>query len=278
MNPNTQYERFAQHICMKLLNYTLLKPIAVSHNVKLQGKSGCKHQIDVYWEYEHEGKLHRVAIECKNYNSMVPIGKVRDFWGVINDLDNVSGIMISRIGFQSGAIQYGNYYGIALKTLDVPTGEEQIGSISFSCYSEVRHCLFMIDKEWALQNGFNIQQLRERLSLWQPSKSEYWMETDHFPMKTLNDCIKNKNGGTIATINQLEKRISDEQLSAGYAVFPFDDAWIISEYWGPVKINEVKFEWERSIQETEYSLLAEGFVEAILKDALNDDLIYVSKY
>ena len=66
MNPNTEFERFTQRIYQKLVNNDVLKPTKVQHNVKLKGKSGCEHQIDVYWEYEIAGNMHRVAIECKN--------------------------------------------------------------------------------------------------------------------------------------------------------------------------------------------------------------------
>jgi hypothetical protein len=91
MNPDIGFELFTQRIYQKLVNNDVLKPTEVRHNVKLEGRSGCKHQIDVYWEYEIAGNKHRVAIECKNYDSLVPIGKVRDFQGVLSDLNNVNG-------------------------------------------------------------------------------------------------------------------------------------------------------------------------------------------
>lgn len=94
------------------LTNDILKPTLVQHNVKLKDKSGCEHQIDVYWEYEIAGNKHRVAIECKNYNSLVPIGKVRDFKGVLENTENtfalatedfVAGILKDAI---SGETQY----------------------------------------------------------------------------------------------------------------------------------------------------------------------------
>ena len=112
MNPNTEYERFTQYIYQKLVNNDVLKPTKVLHNTKLTGKSGCEHQIDVYWEYEIAGNKHQVAIECKNYDSLVPIGEVRDFHGVLTDLNNVNGIMVSKKGYQSGAKKYAEEYGI----------------------------------------------------------------------------------------------------------------------------------------------------------------------
>ena len=103
MNPNIEYEKFTQEIYQELVNADVLKTTEVQHNVKLKGRSGQEHQIDVYWEYEIAGTKHKVAIECKNYNKTVGIAKVRDFYGVLHDLNNVAGIMVTKVGYQKGA-------------------------------------------------------------------------------------------------------------------------------------------------------------------------------
>lgn len=59
MNSCTEFELFTQRIFDRLLNNNILKPINVRHNVKLIGKSGCEHQIDVYWEYKVKGAIHK---------------------------------------------------------------------------------------------------------------------------------------------------------------------------------------------------------------------------
>lgn len=102
-NANIEYEKFAQEVYQELVNADVVKSTEVRHDIKILGKSGQKHQIDVYWEYEIAGVLHKVAIECKNYNKPVPVSKVRDFYGVLSDLNNVSGIMVTKIGYQEGA-------------------------------------------------------------------------------------------------------------------------------------------------------------------------------
>lgn len=93
MNPNTEYEKFAQEIYQGLINAEG-HTIDVKHNIKLMGKSGQEHQIDVYWEYELAGVKQKVAIECKNYNSPVPIGKIRDFHSVLSDLTVFSSLIM----------------------------------------------------------------------------------------------------------------------------------------------------------------------------------------
>ena len=70
MNPNIEYEKFTQEIYQELVNVDVLKTTDVQHNVKLKGRSGQEHQIDVYWEYEIAGTKQKVAIECKNKSSI----------------------------------------------------------------------------------------------------------------------------------------------------------------------------------------------------------------
>jgi len=40
-------------------------------------------------------------------SKLVSIGKIRDFYGVLSDLNNVAGIMETKIGYQKGAKEYG---------------------------------------------------------------------------------------------------------------------------------------------------------------------------
>ena len=68
--------------------------------------------LDVAWrEYEKDGEVHRVAIECKNYNQKIPIGRVRDFFGVLYDIGNIKGIMACKEGYQDGAKKFADFYG-----------------------------------------------------------------------------------------------------------------------------------------------------------------------
>ncbi|MDR1810876.1 MAG: restriction endonuclease [Prevotella sp.] len=148
MNPNIEYERFTQEIYQGLINAEGVKTIDVQHNVKLTEKSGQEHQIDVYWEYEYAGVKHKIAIECKNYNSAVPIGKVRDFYGVLSDLTNVAGIMVTKVGYQAGAKKYAAQYGINLKELRTPSEEDgRAGEIDIHIKMNIRRRLFLLDDE-----------------------------------------------------------------------------------------------------------------------------------
>jgi hypothetical protein len=129
MNANTEYEKFTQEIYQGLINADGVTTIKVQHNIKLEGKSGQAHQIDVYWEYEYAGVKHKVAIECKNYNGTVSIDKVRGFYGILSDLNNVAGIMVTKVDYQAGAKKYAESYGIVLKELRAPKDKDWEGRV-----------------------------------------------------------------------------------------------------------------------------------------------------
>ena len=278
MNPNTDFERFTQYVYQKLVNNDVLKPTTVQHNVKLKGKSGCEHQIDVYWEYEIAGNLHRVAIECKNYNSQVPIGKVRDFHSVLSDLNNVNGIMVSKKGFQEGAKKYAAEYGISLKELHRPGRNVFIGSITTVMHADICHTLFLFDDDWVKEHNVNLDGIRSFYASFQFEKAAYWRAATHLPIETKDHFIRNSKGEIISSLEELEKQLPDNPEPGTEVVFPFEDGWLESRYLGSVKIREVKFEYESKTQERTINLLADDFVEAILEDALGGETNYIPRF
>ena len=278
MNPNTEFEQFTQRIYQKLVNNDVLKPTIVQHNVKLKGKSGCEHQIDVYWEYEIAGNKHCVAIECKNYDSLVPIGKVRDFQSVLSDLNNVNGMMISKKGFQEGAKKFAKEYGMALKVLTKPVEDEIIGDILIKTHADIRRYLILVDDEWASQNGLNFQKYREKMAfIANKSPEEYW-KGPHVSFETKDDVIRNSQGEKITNLEQLGNQVYAGLGPNSSHIIKYEDAWIDSRYWGPIKIKEVKFEHETDDQESIIDLYADQFVDGILKDAISGETDYVPKY
>lgn len=273
----TEFEIFTQHIYQKLVNNDVLKPTKVEHNVKLQGKSGCEHQIDVYWEYEIAGNKHRVAIECKNYNSLVPVGKVRDFHGVLSELNNVNGIMVSSKGFQTGGKKYAEEHGISLKELRAPTRDDIAGEITTIFHINRTRCLYLIDEEYAKQKNLNLQRMRDYLALTDPKKADKWKNATHIPLTLKERVIRNSTGKKISSVDELKAQLSEIMKPNSSQVFKFEDAWIETAEYGLVKIREVKYEFASEDQETTIQLAADMFVEAILKDAINGETLYVPK-
>jgi len=125
----TAYEKFVQGLYQTLHDAEGFEEVKVEHNIELTGKSGCAHQIDVYWEFKIAGQTYRTAIECKAFDSSVPIGRIRDFHGVLIDVPGLQGIFVSLFGYQSGAKRYADHYGITLKEARTPTEDDWDGRV-----------------------------------------------------------------------------------------------------------------------------------------------------
>ena len=277
MNPNTEYERFTQEIYQQLVNLDVVRTTKVQHDVKLEGRSGQKHQIDVYWEYEIAGNKHRVAIECKNYNTLVPIGKVRDFKGVLDDLNGVNGIMVTKIGYQEGAKKYAQEYGISLKELRTPRyGETIIGEIENRIHYEVRYTLFQVDEAWAEKNGFDIERYRKRLSMLFTSRTELWDSMPFIYIDRKDDILRDDKGREVASLKELEKQIPDHPTEDFPFVFKFEDAYLDSRYLGQVKVCAVKYDYDIHDQQQTIALDAGDLVKAILKDTQSNETDFVA--
>lgn len=124
-----EYELLTRVVSEAILRQEGVDNVKVEHNVSLTGRSGVNHQIDVYWEFKQVGIIHRVLIECKNYASNLTLEKARNFFGVLHDIGNTSGLIVTKTGFQSGVVDYCKYYGIGLKLLRKPTDTDWKGRI-----------------------------------------------------------------------------------------------------------------------------------------------------
>lgn len=90
--------------------------ISVEHNIKLQGKF-LSHQVDVYWKFSSAGMEHSTVVECKNWNKRLKQESLLAFRAKLEDLNHPKGVMVTRSGFQSGAVKYAKAHGIFLYEL-----------------------------------------------------------------------------------------------------------------------------------------------------------------
>lgn len=267
MNANTEYELFTREVYRQLSAYYQTGFTKVQHNIKLKGRSGCEHQIDVYWEYKKDGIEHRVAIECKNYNKAVPKEKVCAFYGILVDLDDVEGIMISKKGFQKGAKQYAEHYGISLKELRSPNeGETIIGEMVLHVHVEKTNMLFRVDEQWAEEHGINISEYKRRVDMTSNEDNRQWGTATHIPLPIDDDVIRTAKGDYIISLESIRHTTKDYPH-----VLPFQDGYINTKPWGKIKILEVKFDHNAEDIQRNITIDAEGFVKAILKDALGEN-------
>tara|TARA_R110001599_G_C12269246_1_gene661199 strand:+ start:2722 stop:3537 length:816 start_codon:yes stop_codon:yes gene_type:complete len=123
------YELLTQKIYKSILESEGVENLEVKHDQRVKGKSGVEHQIDVFWEYKYAGVSHKVLIECKYYSKPISLIHARNMLGLLNDIPNSQGLIVTTQGFQSGVIDFCNHYEISLKRIRPPQGSDWDGCI-----------------------------------------------------------------------------------------------------------------------------------------------------
>lgn len=268
MNQNIEYEKFTQKIYQELINACGITT-TVKHNVKLTGKSGQKHQIDVYWEYEIAGVQHKIAIECKNYNRKLSVDKVNAFRGLLADLTDVNGIMITQKGYQTGAKKVADSCGINLKELRTPCEEDdcRIAETRLSLDISLTQRLFSLDNDWAKANNINWISYRNFIAHIS-QRGDEWGE-DYLPLEITGDEIWDEKGQIVTSLDKLEYELSQRAEHAFY----FKNAYVDTRNWGKVKIKMVKFINSKTHEQRFITLDARNITKAILKDAMSGEIM-----
>lgn len=231
----------------------------------------------MYWEYQYDNTTFKIAIECKNYNHTVSIGKVRDFFGILYDLEDVKGIMVTKKGYQEGAKKFGEHYGIDLMELREPEeGEAIVAETTLTIDCSVRHRLFLIDEDWAKEHDFNIQSYKQRLDWLCFPVCDKWINATHIPLTTKENKIRNAKDEIIADIHKLEEELPENCQPNKNYVFPFDDAYIKTDC-GNIKIKEIKFEYENHTETKQIKIDAQNITKAILKNTISKEVQLIGK-
>lgn len=130
-NTGKEYEVFIKAIYESILKIKGLEKNEVKLQDSLPGKTldelgnPIKHEIDVHWDFEIDGKTYRTVIQAKDWINRVKKGNMIEFDGIIDDMPvSTDGIFISKSGFQSGAISWARAKGIEAKELRSPRVEE----------------------------------------------------------------------------------------------------------------------------------------------------------
>jgi hypothetical protein len=259
------FELLIKAIYEEMLSADGYGTVRVEHNVKLLGKSGHQHQVDVYWQFKIAGVTHKVAVECKDYQSSVSIGKIRDFYGVLEDVGDVRGVFVTTKGYQKGALEYAKEKKIDLQVIREPTQEDidsgnrikQIGIfIKMLCIGNIRYEL-ELDNEWIVANKI----LSDGDSLALNCLSNEYKILDSFCnlLGTIHD-FENKLPRTLENTTDLVKK------------FDFHDAylqWPNSKY-PPLKIKSIRFKYDTYTISSEikhyFKYLAKKFMEDIVSN------------
>lgn len=269
MDINIEYELLTKEIFETLLKDDEVT-VDVKHNVKIQGKA-FSHQIDVYWEYQVAGITHKVAIECKNYSSNVSVAKVRDFYGVLSDIGNINGIMVSKEGFQKGAKDFAEYYGINLRELREPTEDDWKGRIKAIQINlsivmpQIKGRKFNIDRKW----------VKENIKL--PEKEEFSIQ-----IRGMTDqiWIVDKNGNHIKNMYQLDNElpVKGKKGQGIFHSYEFDDGYLETVEYGKIKITSIDYVYD-IYSGKQKPIIIDGATstKAILKDAITGEIRFFNK-
>lgn len=269
-NQNTEYEKLGQDI-YQTLHTSEFNTIKIEHNKKVAGKSGCHHQIDVYWEFQMVGETHRVAIECKNYSSEVEIGRIRDFFGVIYDIGNVKGILVTKVGCQSGAKQFADYYGISLKEIRIPIEEDWKGRVKTiklnlcALIADVKKREIIYDYEWLLKNNNLTEEEINSIT------------TSGYSNEIL---IYDSSSKIITDFYRMEADLPYEwkEARALEYSYEFEDGFIDTLKIGRIKIKSVKFTYDVLLTTEQVVSDGEAIAKAILKDVKTGSIKFFDEH
>ncbi|MDN7350166.1 restriction endonuclease [Acetobacter senegalensis] len=262
----TDYELFVKAVYEALLVADGIDNVAVNHNIKLMGKSGCEHQIDVFWEFQIAGCTHKVAIECKSYNSRVSIGRVRDFYGVLTDIPNLQGIFATKLGYQSGAQKYASHYGINLKEIrEKPEDADWEGRI--------RTINFQINVVEP-----NILDFRPNLSL---SAQNRYQQGQQIALKfgTHDPLIFDAQNNPIETFETLRGKLPHNGKDIEFATHRFDfPSHTLKTATESIDIEAVTIDYSVRVTKIDpIKIEADKFVKAIIKDVKSGEIKFIEK-
>jgi hypothetical protein len=267
---STQYERFVRDIVQVLLQAQGLETVVVEHDKQVQGISRA-HQIDVYWEYRLGGVLHRVVINCKRYGSTVEVTDVLTLAGVLQDMPGVRGLIVTTVGFQSGAIDYAKVHQIGLKVIRPPRDSDWEGRIRQFNLELTMHepklvsCRIDLDRKWVEEN--------------------VTADADSLIGSAVADAdttvVRDLSSGTVENMNELWNRAMAENPSEiaadGRGVLRWADARLERPGAPSLRVNAIEFAWTipEGRDDDVIRVAVRSDPAAIVRDAIAGTLLFV---
>lgn len=120
-----EYEELTRSLVARLASDAGIEPTRLECDVPIQGRASVS-RIDVLWEFRDEvGATTRVLFECRSYGRRITQQALHSWRSIVDDVsaDGVPtiGVMVTRVGYQSGARAVAETYGVLILELRQPT-------------------------------------------------------------------------------------------------------------------------------------------------------------
>jgi len=276
VNENIEYEKLVKTTYEMLLKAEGVENVNVQHDVRLKGRSGVFNQVDIYWEYRLAGITHRVLIECKNYNRAIDMGIVRGMIGLLSEMPGAIGIIATKVGFQSGAIELARSNNIGLKVIRPAEREDFKGRVreihlhmNFYSNKLVDAPTVVADKKW----------LDDKLS----SDEKDALLKRQFGEWDNQIVIRDAKNDTETTMYNLINSIpilhhTSEDLEKVFSeTFRWEDAYIKVGDMDEIKILSITVKYRVNIIEKKYVIDGAGLTNTIVKDAIDGRLLFIDE-
>lgn len=173
------YEIFVMNFFKKLNEEGGHKLSKFKHNKRFKGKSTRTWDVDVSYSFMLNKLKFNVFIECKYWDQSVDANKISLLNECLKDCDAHKGIVVTTVGFQSGAIRAAKKLGIGLLILKDHQEEEWV------CHFDGNHVAFdsANSEEHIYTSNKNSKFLSGKI---EPSGNFYEYIKNHLPQEICN--------------------------------------------------------------------------------------------
>jgi hypothetical protein len=190
----------------------------------------------------------------------------------LHDIGNIKGIIVTKVGYESGALKFAEYYNIGLKEVRLPKTDDWSGrlkdiGININAFkANVLKYNIIPDGQWLLKNG--------------KIKPEDGYISFSLPMDWEDKTIVYGGDGEKIT-NFLQMRcklpcgwIEEQGLSYRYS---FDDGYLDTIEFGRIKITHIEFIYDIISASVNGAVEGEEIAKAIIKDVKTGKIRLIDK-
>lgn len=171
------YEEVTESLIGRLAACIAVTTTRIERDVALRGRSGVN-QVDVVWEFvDGVGRRSRVLFECRSYSRRINQQALHSWRSVVDDLSTPGietiGVMVTTVGYQSGALGVADTYGLLVLELRQPSTADTAGRIEYVNMRIAARIPFV--RDWRIEavevfiEGDRVQALSTDLELEAPS-------------------------------------------------------------------------------------------------------------